>query len=87
MTKDAEVTLPRLYDAMATLVYLIDIDHRVDKIWLLFERLEREIEERESRAVRLAKYRRNETANKSNSKPRKRGIAPDHYHEIMKNWE
>jgi len=50
------VSLHALYRGMETAVALVD--RYGDKYWPVFERLEAEINERESRAERLTRFRR-----------------------------
>ena len=55
MGKD-KVTADDIRDALATLVNVMD---KFDlDVWPLFERLERELEQIETREARMAKYRR-----------------------------
>ena len=56
MTEKDNVTAEDIRDALGTLVNVMD---KFDlDVWPLFERLERELEQIESREERMAKYRR-----------------------------
>jgi len=58
MPTETAVTIPELKVALAKIVHLMDLYG--DKYWPIFERLERELEELESRPARLAKFRNSE---------------------------
>jgi hypothetical protein len=47
-------TVPQIREAMATLAGIIEASPTGDKYWPIFERLERELSSRDTRAARLA---------------------------------
>ena len=59
-------TTPKLYEALAKIVDVMDLYG--DKYWPIFERLERELEELDSGPARLAKYRNTKLVTKPKSK-------------------
>lgn len=50
-------TVPQIRKAMADLAVIIETSPRGDKYWPIFERLERELSSRDTRAARLASAR------------------------------
>lgn len=51
-------TVPQIRQAMADLAGIIETSPHGDKYWPIFERLERELANRDTRAARLAAARR-----------------------------
>ena len=85
MTEKDNVTAEDIRDALGTLVNVMD---KFDlDVWPLFERLERELEQIESREERMAKYRREPEPSDEKPPARKGRYASERHRELIESFK
>ena len=84
-TEKKKVTADDIRDALGTLVNVMD---KFDlDVWPLFERLERELEQIESREERMAKYRRGPAPSVKKPPARKGRYASERHRELIESFK
>ena len=84
-TGKKKVTADDIRDALGTLVNVMD---KFDlDVWPLFERLERELEQIESREERMAKYRRGPAPSVKKPPARKGRYASERHRELIESFK